>query len=48
VHVEHDRAVELALPGRVLGDVGDPQLVGPLASEVAVDEVGGNGIGGSH
>jgi hypothetical protein len=41
VHVEHDRAVELALPGGVLGDVGDPQLVRFMPGEVAVDEVGG-------
>jgi hypothetical protein len=27
VHVEYDRAVELAFTGGVLGDVGNPQLV---------------------
>ena len=37
--VEHDRAVDLALAGRVLGDVGQPQLVGPVAAELAVDEI---------
>jgi hypothetical protein len=41
VHVEHDRAVELALAGGVLGDVGDPQLVRSMPGEVAVDQVGG-------
>jgi hypothetical protein len=34
------RAGELALAGRVLGDVGDPQLVRPGAAEVALDQVG--------
>ena len=37
--VQHDRAVDLALAGRMLGDVGDPQPVGIVAAEVAVDEV---------
>src|SRR5438128_8794907 len=37
--VENDRAVHLALAGRVLGDVGHPELVGPLANEHAVDEI---------
>jgi hypothetical protein len=33
VHVQHDRAVHLALTGRVFGDVGDPQLVRCAAGE---------------
>jgi hypothetical protein len=37
--VEHDAAVDLALPCRVLGDVGHPQLIEPVASELAPDEV---------
>jgi hypothetical protein len=36
---QHNRAVHLPLAGRVLGDIGHPQLVGPLADEYAVDEV---------
>lgn len=31
--VEHDRAVHLALTRGVLGDVGDPQLVGTLRAK---------------
>jgi hypothetical protein len=42
--VEHDRAVDLALPGRVFGDVGQPQVVRTAAPELAVDEV----FGGRH
>jgi len=37
--VEHDRAVDLALARRVLGDVGHPELVGALAAKDTVDEV---------
>jgi hypothetical protein len=37
--VEDDAAVDLALPCRVLGDVGHPQLVGPVAAKDAADEV---------
>ena len=36
VGVEHDRAVDLAMPGRVLGDVGDPQLIWDGPGELAV------------
>jgi len=39
--VQDDAAVELALSGRVLGDVGHPELVGPVAIEPAPDEVEG-------
>jgi len=41
--VEHDRAVQLALPGRVFSDVGDPEPVGLFACKVAVDEIRGCG-----
>ena len=37
--VENDAAVELALAGRVLGDVGHPELVGPVAAELAPNEI---------
>ncbi len=43
VDVEHDGAVDAALAGGVLGDVGDPQLVGAAAGELAVDQVAGGG-----
>ena len=39
--VKHDTAVELAFPGSVFGDVGDPQPVGFSPGEIAVDEIGG-------
>jgi len=42
--VEHDAAVDLALPGRVLGDVGEPQDVRTVDGEVALDQV----LFGSH
>lgn len=32
-------AVQLALAGRVLGDVGDPDLIGPSSGEVPLDVV---------
>ena len=41
VHVEHERDVQPALPGRHLDDVGHPQLVGSRCLEPAVDEPGG-------
>ena len=37
--VLHDTAVELSLPGAVLGDVGEPQLVRGIGGEVPFDEV---------
>lgn len=44
--VQHDRAIHLALPGVVLGDVGDPQLVQLRAGEEPVDQItGGRGLG---
>ena len=39
VGVEDDSAVELAFPGGVLGDVGDPELIALRAVELAVDQV---------
>ena len=37
--IEHDGAVDLAFPGRVLGDVGQPQPVRLGPGEVPVDEI---------
>jgi hypothetical protein len=37
--VEDDTAVDLALSRRVLGDVGQPQLVGGAGTEVAIHQV---------
>ncbi len=39
--VEHDRQVHLAGPGPVFGDVHDPQLVGAVGIEGAVDAIVG-------
>jgi hypothetical protein len=39
IGVEDHAAVDLALPRRVLGDIGEPQDVGPVNGEVALDEV---------
>ena len=39
--IQEDRAVQLAFAGGVLGDVGDPQLVGAGAVELTPDQVGG-------
>ncbi len=41
VHVEDERHIQPARPRRHVRDVGDPQLVGSLRDEVAVDEVWG-------
>jgi hypothetical protein len=41
LHTKGTRPVQLALPGAVLGDVGDPQSVGLVTSEAALDELGG-------
>jgi hypothetical protein len=43
VDVENDSAVELALPGGMLGDVGDPEAVRIISVELALDEVVGRG-----
>jgi hypothetical protein len=43
--VQHDGAVQLAFAGGVLGDVGDPQLIGAGAGELAVDQVAGGCLG---
>jgi hypothetical protein len=45
-HVEHHRAVDLALAGRMLGDVGDPEPVRFGPCEVPSDEVAGGGLVG--
>ncbi len=39
VGVENDRAVHLALAGRVLGNVGQPQLIRAFPTESAVDQI---------
>ena len=39
VGVENDRAVHLALAGRVLGNVGQPQLIQAFPTESAVDQI---------
>ena len=39
VGVEDGAAVDLALARRVLGDVGEPEHVGPVHGEVALDQV---------
>src|SRR5215472_13365466 len=45
VQVEHDAAVELAFLGGMLGDVGEPQLVGGGGGEPALDQVlAGGGV----
>ena len=38
--IEDDGEVEEARPGRDVGDVGDPELVGPGGGEVARHEIG--------
>ena len=38
--IEHDGEIEKAGPGRDVGDVGDPELVGAGRGEVALDEIG--------
>ena len=42
VGIEHDAAVDLAFAGGVLGDVGDPQLVGAGPGKAPVGEVTGD------
>ena len=39
VEVKHDAAIELPLAGWVLGDVGQPQLIGSGGGELALDQV---------
>ena len=45
--VEDHAAVQLALAGGVLGDVGDPQLIGGVPGELALDQVS-DGHGGRN
>jgi hypothetical protein len=45
-HVQHHTAVHLAFLGRMLGDVGHPQLVGGRPVEAALDQVCGGRDGG--
>ena len=37
--VEDHTAVDLAFPGRVLGDVGEPKHIGPVDGEISLDQV---------
>ena len=39
IQIQHGAAIERALGGWVLGDVGEPQLVGLRSSELALDQV---------
>ena len=39
VDIENDRGVHPALTGAVLGDVGDPQSVRPVSTELTVDQI---------
>jgi hypothetical protein len=41
VGVDDERGVAEARPGPHIGQVGDPELVGPLGGEVTADQVGG-------
>jgi hypothetical protein len=41
VGVDDERGVAEARPGPYRGQVGDPELVGPLGGDVAADQVGG-------
>ena len=41
--VEHNAAIDLRLLGRVLRDIGKPEAVGRLASELTADEILGGG-----
>jgi hypothetical protein len=43
--VEHERAVDPAFVGAVLGDVGDPELVRAVDCELVVDEIFGGCLG---
>lgn len=45
VHVEDECRVQPALPGRYVGDVGEPQLVRSVGNEPTLDEIGGPGRG---
>ena len=38
--IEHDGQEQEPRPGRDVGDVGDPELIGTLGNEVALDEIG--------
>jgi hypothetical protein len=39
-HIQHHTAVHLALPGGVLGDIGNPQLIRCRPVEPALDQIG--------
>ena len=40
-HVDHERGVDKAPPGRDVREVGDPQLIGSRRDELAVDDLPG-------
>ena len=39
IHIDHKGHVEPALPGRDIGEVRYPQLVGPISLELAMDPI---------
>src|SRR6185437_16642961 len=45
-HVDDEGDVDGPRPGRHVGEVGDPELVGSGRGEVPVDQVGGSMVGG--
>ena len=48
-HVEHDRQVQETGPGRDVGDVGDPELIGSVGFELALHQIVADRLGiGSH
>jgi hypothetical protein len=40
--IDHKRHIDKARPGRHIGEIGDPQLVGPGGREVTIDQVRGS------
>ena len=38
-HVEYDRQVQKPGPGRDVGDVGDPELIGPVGPELPLHQI---------
>ena len=45
-HVDHEGHVQPALPGRDVGEVRDPELVGSIGLELAVDPIPGSRLRG--
>ena len=38
-HIDHEGHIQPALPGRDVGEVRDPELVGPIGLELALDPI---------